>query len=110
LRLECDETQWTLRLDGDCSLASAAELKTLLLEGLASGSELRVDLKGMEEIDITVLQLLWAAQCAAARDQRGFVSRVPDRVAALARNAGFDDFPGQAGEILDAAKALDAKG
>ena len=96
MTLERDEALWVLRLDGDCLMTVAAELQALLLEWLASARDLCVDLGGAGQIDITILQLLWAAHRAAARDNRGFVSRVPDKFAALAREAGFEGFPGEA--------------
>jgi ABC-type transporter Mla MlaB component len=97
LTVECNETHWILRLDGDYSLGSAAELKALLLAGLASGNQMEIDLARAGEIDVTVLQLLWAAAREAARESRGFLSRVPESVTALAREAGFESFPGVAG-------------
>ncbi len=95
MTVECTETQWILRLDGDQNLTSALKLKGLLIEGLASGKELQVDLEKVQEIDITVLQLLFAAGREASRESRGFVSRVPEAVSSAARDAGFESFPGQ---------------
>jgi hypothetical protein len=84
-------------------MASAAELKALLMEGLASPQKIEVDLERAGEIDLTVLQLLWAAhQAGAGRadgESRGFVCRAPEALATLARQAGFESFPGQAVEI-----------
>jgi hypothetical protein len=95
MTVECTETQWILRLDGDQNLTSALKLKGLLIEGLASGKDLQVDLEQVQEIDITVLQLLFAAGREASRESRGFVSRVPETVLSAARDAGFESFPGQ---------------
>ncbi len=89
-----NETRWLFRLEGDFNMSSAAELKRVLLEGLASGQPLELDLERAGQIDITFLQLLWLAEQAAARAGLGLVSRVPESAAALARAAGFDSFPG----------------
>jgi anti-anti-sigma regulatory factor len=91
LTVDRDETRWLIRLDGEFNVTSAAELKKLLLEGLASGKELRLDLEGASEIDVTVLQLLWAAGRASA----GVVSGVSEAAAIIARDAGFERFPGK---------------
>ncbi|MGD1069823.1 MAG: STAS domain-containing protein [Bryobacteraceae bacterium] len=83
-----------IRLEGECTLASAAELKTLLLDGLASGGDLRLDLQGVEEIDITTMQLLWAATREADRVGSGFAIRVSEAAGIAALVAGFETFPG----------------
>ena len=83
-----------VRLEGAVNVTAAGELKRLLLEGLASGSDLLVDLERTDEIDITVLQLLWAAGREAGRTGARMVSLVSEPVAAVARDAGFERFPG----------------
>ena len=88
------ETDLLIKLEGAVNLASAEELKSLLLEGLVSGRHVHLDLERAEEIDVTVLQLLWAAgreaDCKGAR----MVIRVSEAAAAAAREVGFDQFPG----------------
>jgi ABC-type transporter Mla MlaB component len=102
LTVESNDTQYILRLDGDCTMLSAAELKAALVEGLAAAKDLnkdlRVDLSAAGEIDITGLQLLWAAQRAAELDHRRFVSQAREEILAFTRNAGFEGLPGQAVE------------
>lgn len=95
MKVENNETRWILRLEDDCGLSSAAELKALLLEGLASGKSMEVDLGADVEIDITVLQLLWAARHAAERQKRELITQAPEQILNLARDAGFENFPGQ---------------
>jgi hypothetical protein len=93
--VDCTETHWVLRLEGDFNMASSVELKGVLLEGLASGRELELDLLAAGQIDITFLQLLWSAEREAMRAGSGFVSRVSETVAGAARAAGFERFPGE---------------
>jgi anti-anti-sigma regulatory factor len=59
-----DETEnlQLLRIEGEVTIASAGEIKSLLLEALTSGKELRVKLDQATELDVTVMQLLYAAQ------------------------------------------------
>lgn len=93
-----NETHWHIRLEGELALTSAAELKRTLLEWLASGKELQLDLERAEAIDITVMQLLWAAGQEAVRAGIGMMSRVPEAAAMAARDAGFKRFPGAAAQ------------
>ena len=83
-----------IRLAGEFTLTSAAELKNLLLQGLASGNDLRLDLEQAEEIDITVMQLLWAAGREADRKGASLAIQMSDAAAMAARDAGFERFPG----------------
>ena len=83
-----------IRLEGECTLASAVELKRALLEGLASGRDLRLDLERAEGIDIAVLQLLWAAGRVAERAGAGIAVLLPEAAGAVAREAGFERLPG----------------
>lgn len=94
MTIESSETHWILRLDGGFGMASVAELRARLLEGLASAKAMELDLSQATEIDITVLQLLWAAGNAAAREKRAFVSRATEALSDFARAAGFESFPG----------------
>jgi len=88
------ETPWIIRLDGEVTLASAPELKKSLMEWLASGNDLQLDLERVADIDVTLLQLLWAAGREALRSGATIASRVPESAGAMARDAGFDRFPG----------------
>lgn len=98
LTIDRHETHWLFRLEGDLNLTSVVELRGALLEGLASGKELQLDLERAGKIDITFLQLLWSAERQAARAGSGFVSRVSKTAADVARDSGFEGFPGEAVE------------
>jgi anti-anti-sigma regulatory factor len=84
-----------IHLEGEISITSATELKRLLIEALASGRELRVDLERATELDLTALQLLWAAERAAGGSGTGFmlVGSVPEGIAVALGDAGFEKFP-----------------
>ena len=88
------ETCWLIRAEGEVTVNCAADLKRLLLEGLTSGKRMQVDLTNAEEIDITLLQLLWAADHDAARQPGPWVTGVSDAAVAAANDAGFESFPG----------------
>ena len=55
-----------LEIKGELNIFTAAELRLQLLEALASGSELEVDLAQVSEIDSAGLQLMLAAKREAA--------------------------------------------
>ncbi len=92
--MEEHESYSLIRLDGECALACAAELKKLLLDGLASGRDVRLDLGRAEEIDITAMQLLFAAGCQAERAGGAMAARFSDAAGKAALEAGFERFPG----------------
>lgn len=84
-----------IRMEGEINIGCAAELKGLLLKELASGRELRVDVGQATELDVTALQLLWAAEREARKSATKFVlaGAVPEEIKALATDAGFERFP-----------------
>jgi anti-anti-sigma factor len=84
-----------IRLEGDIDITRAAELKKVLLQALDSKKELRLELTGTPELDVTALQLLWAVEREARRLGVGILlaGRVPDAVLAALEDAGFPEFP-----------------
>jgi len=77
VRLERQGTLRRIRLQGAVDIASAAELKRLLLEALAEGSELQVSCERVEDLDVTAVQLLAAARRAALAAGKEFVFTSP---------------------------------
>jgi len=84
-----------IQLQGDVNIGSAAELKQLLLRVLERRKEIQVDLGSVTEVDITALQLLWAAEREAKGAGVGFsvVGQWPEDVANALAVAGFESFP-----------------
>ncbi|MGB8011103.1 MAG: STAS domain-containing protein [Terriglobales bacterium] len=82
-------------LEGEIDIASATELKKLLLQALGSGQEVRVDVERATEMDVTALQLLWAAEREARGAGRAIrlAGRVPDEIAVSVGESGFEQFP-----------------
>jgi anti-sigma B factor antagonist len=94
LTIQRQESSWRIGLEGRVTVSSAAELKQMLLEWLAGGKDLELDLSGAEEIDITVMQLLQAAGREAARTGAEVVGRASTAAIDAALAAGFAEFPG----------------
>jgi anti-anti-sigma factor len=93
--LDQSESVCLVRLEGEINIALAVELKKLLLRTLASGKDLHLDMERATELDVTALQLVWAAR----RDARGaglkftLVGQVPAVIASSWKEAGFEKFP-----------------
>jgi len=92
--LKENETSSLIRLEGVIDIASAVELKVLLLQALASGKEVCIALDGVKGLDVTAVQLLWAAGREAKASGAGFrfVGQVPSAVISSLRDAGIEDF------------------
>ena len=94
LTIDRDGARSLVRVEGEFNLASAAELKALLLEELAASKGLQVDLAGVTGMDVSLLQLLWAAGQQASGRELPLVSGVSEEARRAAREAGFERFPG----------------
>jgi len=85
----------TLRLEGPIEIAAAAELKTTLLEAIRRGGTLHLSLENVTCLDVTAVQLLWAAGRAAraAGIQVQLDGKLAEPVTAGLTAAGFSGFP-----------------
>jgi anti-anti-sigma regulatory factor len=93
-------------LEGAVDIAGAADLKALLLEGLAAGKPLHISVEKLTSVDVTAVQLLSAAtrEAKAAGLKMTLDGPTPEPVMAALRSAGFFEFPvavgiGQVGEL-----------
>jgi anti-anti-sigma regulatory factor len=88
------EASNVVRLDREAGIASAADLKQRLLTALSSGLEIRVELDQVADVDVTWVQLLWAARLEAKRSGVAFTvsGQVPEKVSAALHDAGFAPF------------------
>lgn len=83
-----------VRLEGEINISSAVELKSTLIDALASKKEIRLTLEGATELDITALQLLLAAERGAAKAGILFAleGSVPDHISTGMTDAGLAKF------------------
>lgn len=88
----------TIRLEGAIDISNASELKAILLSALGAGREVRVALDGVEDLDVTAYQLLWAAerQARGAGVKFSFTGQAPEPVWASLAEAGLERFPVEA--------------
>jgi hypothetical protein len=95
MTIDRGETRWLVRLDQEEGFSSAAALKDALVAALASPGRVELDLEQALAIDVTVLQLAFAAARAAQVSGAGFVVKASEAARARARLAGFAAFPGE---------------
>jgi anti-anti-sigma regulatory factor len=86
--------QTLIRLEGVVDVGRAAELKELLMSAFNSGRAMSVSLKDVTDLDITAVQLLWAALGEAERTgvRVSFDWPPPKAVRAALGSAGIEDF------------------
>lgn len=91
-----DDARFLIRLEGEIGVSDAAELKNLLLEGLASGRKVHLDLEQAKEIDVTFMQLWQAALREAGRAGQQIEMRLSEAAQVALRRAGLA--PGAVGD------------
>lgn len=101
ISLEQHEESSTIRLEGAVDIALAGELREALLKALTHGGEVRIALCEATDLDVTAMQLLWAAQrMASASDVRfALEGKVQERVTAALTSAGLEKLTGSVGAI-----------
>ena len=82
-----------LRLEGTIDITVAGELKSALLQGLSSASALQIDPSELTYLDVTALQLLWAAahESTASGVSLIFEAPLPAPVRSTLEEAGFQE-------------------
>jgi anti-anti-sigma regulatory factor len=80
-----------ISFDGIVDIASAAELKAALLLAIEAGRTICVSLEKATSLDVTALQLIWAAEREARRLGVEFTRRgeVPESIRAGLASAGL---------------------
>lgn len=93
--LEQDGDRTLIHFNDAVDIACAAELKQFLVQALDSRKEIQLDLEQAGSLDVTAVQLLWAAERAAKSFGVEFTlaGPVPDGILARLREEGFDEFP-----------------
>jgi anti-anti-sigma factor len=94
IKCDADETSCVLRLEDEVDINSSVQLKQTLVEVIASGKELHLDLQAGPSLDITAIQLLWSAKHEAELRGSHFavVGDIPNNVTSALRDAGFASF------------------
>ena len=82
----------TIHLEGPIDIACAAELKQMFLDALKPGCAVHVQLVDVTDLDVTAVQLLWAARRAARASNQPFTiaGPMPVPVYTALADAGFE--------------------
>jgi anti-anti-sigma regulatory factor len=93
--LEQKDALTLIQLEGAIDVSCAAELKDLLMQKLKSGSSVYVTLESATVLDVTAVQLLWAAAREAQRVgvEFEFKGQTPEAVRCALAEAGIEEFP-----------------
>lgn len=94
ITLDESKSKVVIGLAGAVDISSAAELKTLLLQALNSGKKVCVSLNKATTLDVTAVELLWAAEREAGKANTGFsfTGPAPAEVSAALGEAGLHQF------------------
>lgn len=94
INLDQSENSSVIRLEGAIDISAAAEFKKLLLQACGAGKEVRVALDGATDLDVTAVQLIWAARRTAqgAGVAFTFSGALPDSVSSTLGDAGLQQF------------------
>ena len=81
-----------VRLEGDLTVETSAQLKQLLVDALLSQGDLELELTNVTTIDVTALQLFWAAAQEAKRAGKAVSIRgpLPDSVNRSIAESGLE--------------------
>ncbi len=98
-----DSETWILRLDAVATLENAGTTREFLLEALATGGTLVLDLSRVKAADLSFLQLLSALRKSASKAGKSVFIRHPGPSSCLrelAYEAGFGVFSGDSPEAV----------
>jgi ABC-type transporter Mla MlaB component len=92
--LDISEGISLIRIEGDVNIAMAAEMKDLLVKALSSGKDMHLSMASAAELDVTALQLLYAADREAAKSGMKLTldDHVPEEIFSAMTDAGFAMF------------------
>jgi anti-anti-sigma factor len=94
IALEKGTQSVVLRMDGIIDIVSAQELKEHLVRALEDSREIQISIDAVTDLDVTAMQLLWAAGRAARESGVAFAltGPAPKHIASAIGEAGFDMF------------------
>jgi ABC-type transporter Mla MlaB component len=94
ISIEQSEESRMICLEGSIGIDSAAELKSTLLDALKSGLAVNISLDRCDHLDVTAIQLLWAAgrEAKASGTAIAFRGQVSEKISAALCGAGFEAF------------------
>jgi len=90
--LEQNDGLHLIRLEGAVDISCAAELKILMQQALKSEKEVRISLENVTDLDVTTMQLLWAAgrEAKVSGVDLTLTGPVPDELSYVIADAGLE--------------------
>lgn len=79
-----------MELAGALDISCAADLKALLVQALETGQEISISLAETTELDVTAVQLFWAAARDAEQRRIGFAVTRPPELCRKLVDAGLE--------------------
>ena len=94
IALNESESESMVVLEGTIDISSAGELKDILIKALGLGKEVCISLDAATYLDVTAVQLLWAAEQQARISGRvlRFSGQLSDLVSTTLADAGLPSF------------------
>jgi anti-anti-sigma factor len=95
IRKKKNDKSCFLQLEGAVDISQATEFKQRLIEAFDQGKKLRLSFEKTTHLDVTAVQLLWAAAQEARRAGVGIEveGEVPQPILLALSAAGFEQFP-----------------
>ena len=83
-----------ITVDGHFTIQYAADLKKAFLKALKLSPQIRLDLSGVKEADLSCLQLIWSVLKTGKKSGKeiSFGAALPEVMVELAELAGFPNF------------------
>jgi chemotaxis protein histidine kinase CheA len=107
LTLESSDSLSKISLEGEIDIGCAAELQGLLVHALGSSKEVQVSLGSATDLDVTAVQLIWAARRAASASAVEFAVTGPVSEPLASGSRRTYDKPDNASSIRVPAAKLD---
>lgn len=94
ITLEQSEKSSVIRLEGIIDIAVAAEFKKVLLQASETGNAIEVSIEGATGLDVTAVQLIWAARRTAEGADAAFTvsGAASESVSSALGSAGLEQF------------------
>jgi anti-anti-sigma factor len=90
-------------LEGDIDISSSEELKSVFVEALSYMRDMQLDITQASSLDITAIQLVWAASRKAAKQGSAFrmAGSSPEQIRRNAISGGLEAFLAALSEPVD---------
>jgi anti-anti-sigma factor len=102
-KLQISDQRCVVLLEGDIDISSSEELKSVFVEALSYMRDMELDITQALSLDITAIQLVWAASRKAAKQGTPFriAGSSPEQIRRNAMSGGLGAFLTALNEQVD---------